>query len=165
MDMRQGRQVGRAVLWSPAQSLSCRYTFDRTRINPSGSANFIGFQVLPSSNMSLMLWKECISDVELGFLVFPYCFVQLRVDRVTFSFFLQFWGFIGSCAFFTAFMFYPFCFAIGLLGTYPSIITDYIWPVIKNILIGLLVVQSLTIVFKIIAKTFLVLQIPASATN
>jgi hypothetical protein len=67
MDMRQGRQVARSVLWSRAQSLSCRYIFDRTRINPSGSANFIGFQVLPSSIMSLMLCEECIWDVELGF--------------------------------------------------------------------------------------------------
>ena len=51
---------------------------------------------------------------------------------------------------------------MGLLGTFPSIITNNIWPVIKNTLIGLLVVESLTIVFGIVAKTFLVFfkQVP-----
>jgi hypothetical protein len=68
---------------------------------------------------------------------------------------LQFWCFIGSCAS-VAFILHPVFFGLGLLGTYPWIITNYIWPAIKNILLGLLVVQSLTIVFKVVASIFLV---------
>ena len=82
MEMRQGRQVAQAVLSSTAQSLFCRYIFDRTRINPSNSANFIGFQVLFSSFMSSLLCEECIWDVGLRFLVVLYCFLQHRVGRV-----------------------------------------------------------------------------------
>jgi len=67
----------------------------------------------------------------------------------------QLWGCIGTCAFVTVFLHIVF-FALGILGTFPYIITDIIWPVLKGILIGLLAVESLTIVFRIVAKTFLV---------
>ena len=92
------------------------------------------------------------------FLVCLDCCVQQSVGRIAFTLLLQFWGFIGTLAFLILFIFYPVCLAIGLLGTYPSLITNYIWPVIKNVLIGLFVVQSLTIVFKFVAKIFLVLN-------
>jgi hypothetical protein len=91
--------------------------------------------------------------------------VQQSVGRIAFTLLLQFWGFIGTLAFLILFIFYPVCLAIGLLGTYPSLITNYIWPVIKNVLIGLFVVQSLTIVFKFVAKIFLVLQTQAVGAN
>jgi len=67
----------------------------------------------------------------------------------------QLWGFVGTCGFVTVILHLTFL-TLGLLGTFPSIITNYIWPVLKNILIGLLVVESLTIVFRIVAKSFLV---------
>jgi hypothetical protein len=73
----------------------------------------------------------------------------------------QLWGFIGTCASVLVIL-HLFFLTLGLLGTFPSIITNNIWPVIKNTLIGLLVVESLTIVFGIVAKTFLVFfkQVP-----
>ncbi len=69
--------------------------------------------------------------------------------------FLQFWCFIGSCAS-IAFILHLVFFGLGLLGTFPWIITNYIWPAIKNILLGMLVAQGLTVVFKVVASVFLV---------
>ncbi len=76
----------------------------------------------------------------------------------------QLWGFIGTCAFVTVVLHLVF-FALGFLGSFPSIITNIIWPVLKDILIGLLVVESLTIVARTVAKSFLVCFIHAHVSD
>ena len=70
--------------------------------------------------------------------------------------FCQLWGFIGTCIF-IAFTLHPLFFVVGLLGTYPWILTDYLWPILRDILIGLIVVESLAVVFKFIGNAFLVI--------
>jgi hypothetical protein len=79
------------------------------------------------------------------------------------SLILQLWGFLGTTAFVT-FMLHIVFFTIGFLGNFPSILTNYIWPALKDILIGILVVQSLTITFRIVAAAILVFfkQVPSA---
>jgi hypothetical protein len=113
-----------------------RYSFDRSRIDPAYASNFIGFQVLNDARTS---------------------YVNQSNLAVEFMYFLlQFWGFIGTCVFVLALFLHPFFFIIGLLGTFPFILTQYIWPVARNILLGFLAVKLVTVVFDVFLSPLLV---------
>ena len=66
------------------------------------------------------------------------------------------WGFLGTCIF-VAVTLHPVFFVFGLLGTYPWIFADYVWPWLRDIFIGLIVVESVAVVFKFVGNAFLVL--------
>ena len=169
-----------------AHTLSRRYIFDRSAVVSANAANFIGFQVRPSViDLSLgcvVYGVRCVVYGEWCVVCSVWCVVcgVWRVvcgvwyevcgfdqrfglassARPEYGPFLrsclgQLWGFIGTCAFVTFGLHIVF-FALGFLGSFPSIITNIIWPVLKDILIGLLVVESLTIVARIVATFFLV---------
>jgi hypothetical protein len=68
----------------------------------------------------------------------------------------QLWGFIGTCAFTIAFLLHPLFFIIGLVETFPFIFTEYVWPVVKNVLLSLIAVKLLSVVFEVFLSPFLV---------
>jgi len=55
------------------------------------------------------------------------------------------------------FFVHPVFFALGILGHFPFIVTDILWPRLKDILLGLLSVQGLTLLMRPVANYFLVL--------
>jgi hypothetical protein len=69
---------------------------------------------------------------------------------------MQLWGFIGTCALAIAFLLHPLFFILGLVGTFPFIFTEYVWPLIKNVLLSLVAVKLLSVVFEVLLSPFLV---------
>jgi hypothetical protein len=55
------------------------------------------------------------------------------------------------------FFVHPVFFTLGILGHFPFIVTDILWPRLKDILLGLLSVQGLTLLMRPVANYFLVL--------
>jgi hypothetical protein len=66
------------------------------------------------------------------------------------------WGFVASILFIVVLVLHPLFFIIGLLGHFPFILTDILWPRLRTVLLGLLSVEISIIVARQIARHFLV---------
>ena len=135
MEMRQGRWMAfynSSVVWTKRPwKYFCRYFCPRNSGNPAAATSFIGHQV--------KLWAEYDQSILINFSV------------------LQLWGCLGSVTFCMVFFFHPVFFVLGILGHFPDILTDVLWPRLRTILLGLLSVQGLTLVMRPVANFFLVL--------
>jgi hypothetical protein len=71
----------------------------------------------------------------------------------------QLWGFIASAMLIITIVLHPLFFTIGLLGHFPYIVTDVLWPRLRTFLMGLLTVEILIFVARKVAQTWLVCMI------
>lgn len=99
-------------------------------------------------------WKARIMEMRRG----RYFFDKRFVNPATASNFIgyQLWGFVASILFIVVLVLHPLFFIIGLLGHFPFILTDILWPRLRTVLLGLLSVEISIIVARQIARHFLV---------